>query len=84
MLPAIYQDVADRCVTPFDPQRGRLGVAFDLPDGRALHFALTAQHARDLARLLLFYSNRAAGTQSRISGLNPSEPRLVPSGGENV
>jgi hypothetical protein len=84
MLPAIFQDVSDRCVTPFDPQRSRVGIAFDLPDGTVVRYALTAKHARDLARVLLTYSNLPASTQSRMSELNPSKPRSVPSGAENV
>lgn len=82
-LPPSYIDVNDRCVTPFDRDRERIGIAFEVPAGSVLRVAVTREHALELARLLLAYCS-PAGSQSPESELSPREPRSVPSPGANV
>jgi hypothetical protein len=83
-LASEYLDVDDRCVTPLDTERGRIGIAYQLADGSVLRVAVTREHALELSRLLHAYCKSPAGTQSDGSSLNPSEPRSVPSEGVKV
>lgn len=83
-LPLSFVDAEERCVTPLDVNRGRVGVAFTLADGSVVRLALQPDCVASLCNELAAYSSSRAGNQSPMSPLNPSDAKLVPSGGENV
>jgi len=71
-LPAVYIDADWRTVTRFCETRERLGLAFDLPDGQVVRFAVTADHARGIADgINQFVANLPAHTGDQPSGVDP-------------
>ena len=70
-LPSSYQDSALRAVTPLCPQRGYVGLAFDMPDGSVVRIALPAGQARALHADLAAYL-ALCGCQSSKSSEMPS------------
>lgn len=84
MLPDEYIDVGARNVTPVCPVRSRIGLGFNLANGKALRLALTESDARFIHASLADYISDLAATQSPGSALMPSAPMSVPSDGVKV
>ena len=84
MLPAIYLDAHLRNATPVCPQRGRLGVGFEIAGQPAVRVGITRRDARILIAVLTGYLNSPADDQSAGSSLIPSEAVSVPSDGVKV
>jgi hypothetical protein len=51
-LPASYVDAKERGVTPFDRERGRIGISFDIAGGGVFRAALTRESVIELTRVL--------------------------------
>lgn len=84
MLTSSYIDAGTRCVLPFCPDRGRLGLAFDVLGQPTVRLALTPLDAVSLRNCLTGYINSLAGSHSDASELMPSAPVSVPSDGVNT
>lgn len=84
MLSSIFQDAGIRGVTPFCPQRKRMGLSIDAPGGGTDHFAITREHAEFLRICLDDYINSPAGSQYCGSDGISIAAKSVPSGGEKT
>lgn len=72
LLTDIYQDADWRTVTRFCDIRQRIGIAFTLPDGQAVRFAVTADHARNIADSLnRFVATLPARTDDSLISVDP-------------
>lgn len=83
-LPPSYLNAELRGVLPVCPDRKRVGLAFDMPDGGVVRVALTPDCMRSLIGAAEAYMSSCAGTQSSGSLESPSLPGSVPSGIQNV
>lgn len=83
-LPPIYLDAGLYNVTPVCPQRGRLGLTLEMPDGTLVRAALRIPDVLDLIGGAACYMKLAAGSQSLMSSDSPSDPGSVPSEGQKV
>lgn len=64
-LPPIYLDAGLYNVTPVCPQRARMGLTLEMPDGTLVRAALRIADMYDLISGVAYYMKLAAGDQSK-------------------